>query len=105
MEKGLDMRVANRTKKVSLYTTWYEFKRDLEKKLGYMLLNWQWLEAKPKVPLPWDDSQMQAVSSVLVRFGEQKAIRKRNKKNKPLNVGKKTLKLNPVTLPSLVCKR
>ena len=41
-----------------LYMTWYEFKKDLEKRLGYSLLNWRWLAVKPRSPLPWDDSQM-----------------------------------------------
>ena len=35
------------------YTTWYEFKRDLEKCLGYHLTNREWLRVKPRSPLPW----------------------------------------------------
>jgi len=43
------------------YETWYEFKRECEKRLGYSLLNRTWLELKPKSPLPWDDSHLRAV--------------------------------------------
>jgi hypothetical protein len=42
------------------YTTWYEFKKDLERKLGRSLSNWQWIDIKPKEPLPWDDAQLNA---------------------------------------------
>ena len=56
------------------YTTWYEFKKDLEKQLGYGLLNWDWLEVKPKAPLPWNDSHLQAAVSVLACLEEHKAV-------------------------------
>jgi len=62
------MRVANRTKKVLLYTTWYEFKKDLEKKLGYVLVNRRWLEVKPKAPLPWNNSHVENAISGVSRF-------------------------------------
>jgi len=45
------------------YATWYEFKRECEKRLGYSLLNHTWLKLKPKSPLPWDDSHLRAVLS------------------------------------------
>ena len=50
-----------------LYMTWYEFKKDLEKTLGHNLLNWRWLEIKPRSPLPWDDSQMRSAVSAHVK--------------------------------------
>ena len=53
---------------VEKYTTWYEFKRDLEKRSGHMLVNWRWIEVKPKAPLPWNNSHMEATLSVLVRL-------------------------------------
>ncbi len=40
------------------YETWYEFKIDLEKCLGHHLTNWEWLEVKPKSPLPWSYRHM-----------------------------------------------
>ncbi len=40
---------------MSLYSTWYEFKRDLEARLGHWLPNEDWLEARPRDPLPWDE--------------------------------------------------
>ena len=48
-----------------LYTTWYEFKKDLENRTGSSLLNWDWLSVKPEVPLPWDDKDMKAAISAL----------------------------------------
>ena len=50
------------------YATWYEFKKDLEKRLGCMLSNQRWLEVKPEAPLPWDGAHMQAAHSAVVRF-------------------------------------
>ena len=47
------------------YATWYAFKKDLERQLGYSLLNWRWIEVKPKSPLPWSKSHMRATISVL----------------------------------------
>ena len=44
----------------TLYQTWYEFKKDLEKRLGSSLLNEDWLNAKPQAPLPWDGSHMES---------------------------------------------
>ncbi len=64
------MRVVNRTKKIQLYTTWYDFRRDLGKRLGYTPLNWQWLRVKPKAALPWDDSHLQASLSAIARREE-----------------------------------
>ena len=47
------------------YVTWYEFKKDLERKLGHSLSNWQWIDVKPRAPLPWDDSQLNATLTML----------------------------------------
>lgn len=46
-----------------IYATWYGFKKDLERRLGYNLLNHEWFQVKPKAPLPWDDSHMRAALS------------------------------------------
>ena len=62
-----------------LYVTWYEFKKDLENQLGYMLFNWRWLEVKPEAPLPWDESHMQAAVSVLAGLDGHKVAQKRTK--------------------------
>ncbi len=43
------------------YTTWYEFKRDLEKKTGRVLFNNDWLQLKPQAPLPWSASHFRSV--------------------------------------------
>jgi hypothetical protein len=47
------------------YATWYEFKKDLERQLGYSLSNWRWIDVKPKAPLPWDYSHLNTILSVL----------------------------------------
>ena len=47
---------------------WYEFKKDFEKELGHSLLNWDWMELKPKAPLPWTDSHMKAALLAAARF-------------------------------------
>ncbi len=54
--------------RLRLYTTWYEFKKDLEKRIGLSLLNWDWLSVKPEVPLPWNDNDMKAALSALAPF-------------------------------------
>ena len=41
-----------------VYATWYEFKKDFEKQLGHSLSNWDWVAAKPKSPLPWNEGNM-----------------------------------------------
>lgn len=50
------------------YSTWYEFKKECEKRLGYSLLNGKWSEAKPKKPLPWDDTDMEVILLTLARL-------------------------------------
>lgn len=52
------------------YTTWYEFKRDLEKKTGRVLVNTDWLQLKPQAPLPWSSSQFR---SALKRVGRSES--------------------------------
>lgn len=42
----------------SEYFTWYEFKKELQNKIGRAILNEEWLSNKPRDPLPWDDSSM-----------------------------------------------
>ncbi len=43
------------------------FQKDLEKELGYRLLNWLWLELKTKAPVPWHGSHMKASPSATAR--------------------------------------
>ena len=40
----------------SLFPTWYEFKKDIQKEFGCPILNQEWLRVKPRKPLPWDNS-------------------------------------------------
>lgn len=45
------------------YDTWYEFKKDCEKRLGHPLPNRTWLQVKPKHRLPWNDRDVATVLS------------------------------------------
>jgi len=40
------------------YVTWYEFKKELQKEANYSILNQEWLQIRPREPLPWDGSFM-----------------------------------------------
>jgi hypothetical protein len=47
------------------YVTWYEFKKECEKRLGHSLLNRTWLKVKPVNHLPWDDTDAETVISTI----------------------------------------
>ena len=53
------------TTEVALYKTWYDFKRELQRRSGVVLLNKAWLQIKPKAPLPWSEYQMKEVMRYL----------------------------------------
>jgi hypothetical protein len=57
---GIDMNKAS-------YLTWYEFKKDLQKEANCSILNREWLQIKPRAPLPWDGS---FVDSTLVKLSK-----------------------------------
>lgn len=59
------MRLVSYHSEVSLYTSWYDFRKELGNKLGYIPLNSAWLDTKPKMPLPWNDSDLRAALSRL----------------------------------------
>lgn len=46
------------TKEVSLYATWYDFKSELQRRSGVIILNRLWVQVKPKAPLPWYEFHM-----------------------------------------------
>ena len=50
------------------YATWYEFKKECEKRLGHSLLNSTWLKVKPSKPLPWNDTDVISVLSAAARL-------------------------------------
>ena len=54
------------------YSTWYEFKKDLEKETGRSVLNSDWLHVKPAAPLPWDKGQLHSAVMKLERQGGRK---------------------------------
>ncbi len=58
---------------MSPYSTWYEFKRDLETRLGHWLPNEDWLEARPRDPLPWDESSLVAALQKAGRIRARRA--------------------------------
>jgi hypothetical protein len=41
------------------YETWDVFKRAVESKLGHYVDNNLWLQAKPRKPLPWTESDLE----------------------------------------------
>ena len=69
------MLVASLRKQDYQYTTWYEFKRDLEKCLGHHLTNWEWLEVKPRSPLPWTHHHLKRSFALVRRLEERAYIR------------------------------
>jgi hypothetical protein len=56
------------------YTTWYEFKKALEKETGHRLLNNTWLGVKPAAPLPWGSAQLRSAVTQLERPGRGTAV-------------------------------
>lgn len=42
----------------TVYQTWYDFKKELQKRSEKVLLNALWLQIKPRAPLPWTESHM-----------------------------------------------
>lgn len=59
--------------KTLIYTTWYEFRQELGKKLGRVPLNWLWLKVKPECPLPWDGSDLETSFSKATGLLSQKS--------------------------------
>ncbi len=55
------------------YQTWYEFKKDLEKKLGHFLPVNIWLCTKPKKALPWNSHDLQTTLAEAIKM--QKSLR------------------------------
>jgi len=45
---------------MSIYNTWYEFKRELERRSNSPVLNQAWLRVKPASPLPWSDKHLRS---------------------------------------------
>ncbi|UCB43144.1 MAG: hypothetical protein JSV77_00390 [Dehalococcoidales bacterium] len=50
------------------YATWYEFKKECERRLGHSLLNSIWLKVKPANHLPWDDIDAETVISTVAHL-------------------------------------
>ena len=47
------------------YYTWYDFKKELQRRSGIVVLNNSWFELKPRSPLPWYQQQMDEALSCL----------------------------------------
>jgi hypothetical protein len=45
---------------VSFYNTWSDFRHELTRRSGLIVLNQLWFQTKPKAPLPWRESHMKA---------------------------------------------
>jgi hypothetical protein len=50
------------------YPTWYDFKRVLESKSGHALSVSLWLRIKPHKPLPWNDADLAASYSEVIKI-------------------------------------
>lgn len=61
--------------KKTSYATWYEFKKDLQKRVGHSVLNQEWLQVKPQKPLPWNAPCMYGACSRLLKLEAKKASR------------------------------
>ena len=66
------MKTETAIEKALIYNTWYDFKKDLEKRLGHSVLNREWLRVKPKTALPWNSFNMKATFLRLSRLDYQK---------------------------------
>jgi hypothetical protein len=58
---------------MSIYHTWYEFKRELERRNNAPVLNGTWLRVKPASPLPWNDEHLRSTVSQLRRLKKSPA--------------------------------
>ena len=58
--------------RAAIYSTWYDFKKELERRLGHSVLNLDWLEVKPRAPLPWNNANMRTTLSTLARLENEK---------------------------------
>jgi hypothetical protein len=45
-------------KELVMYETWSDFKSELQRRSGILLLNKLWLQTKPRDPLPWYETHM-----------------------------------------------
>ena len=57
---------------MSSYLTWYEFKKELERRAGCIVVNSDWLQLKPRLPLPWDEHCLQLTLLNLQRMKKRK---------------------------------
>jgi hypothetical protein len=55
----------NSTKTLISYETWYDFKKDLQRRSGLLILNKTWSQIKPRDPLPWNEIHMKTALSGL----------------------------------------
>ena len=46
------------TKELCTYDNWYDFKNELQRRSGILILNQLWLQIKPRAPLPWYELHM-----------------------------------------------
>lgn len=53
------------TREIAVYDNWYDFKKELHRRSGLLLLNKLWLQVKPRDPLPWYEFQMKQALSLL----------------------------------------
>jgi hypothetical protein len=57
----------NSAKILISYETWYDFKKELQRRSGLVILNQTWFQAKPRDPLPWNEAHMKTALCGLSR--------------------------------------
>ena len=62
---------------MSKYSTWYEFKKDLQRETGRTVLNADWLDVKPEAPLPWGKAHLRVALTKLRRSNDRKLLARR----------------------------
>ena len=63
--KEKEHNLRNSIKTLVTYETWYDFRRELQRRSGLILLNQLWFLTKPRDPLPWNEIHMNSALSVL----------------------------------------
>jgi hypothetical protein len=59
---------------LAVYQTWYDFKKELQRRSGIVLLNERWRQVRPEAPLPWNEIQMRQSSARLLDIIKSKVV-------------------------------
>jgi hypothetical protein len=53
-----ELQVQRMNGNLTVYENWYDFRKELQRRSGVVLLNQLWLRIKPKAALPWSEFHM-----------------------------------------------